>query len=52
MVKHRRLDHNIYISFTGMEIVYLVRKKLVILKQQKTCLNIASFFFIKTLITK
>ena len=38
IVKHRRLDHDIYVSFTRivhLEIVYLVRKKLAIFKQVK-----------------
>ena len=38
MVKHRRLDHDIYNSLTGIsshEIVCLVRKKIAIFKQVK-----------------
>ena len=38
MVKHRKLDYDIYRRFTkiaNLEIVYLVRKKLVIFEQVK-----------------
>ena len=38
MVKHRKLDYDIYRRFTkivNLELVYLVRKKLVIFEQVK-----------------
>ena len=51
MVKHQSLDHDIDNSLTriiSLEVVYLVRKKLLILKQvkkKKKNLKLASFFF-------
>ena len=56
MVKHRKLVHDIYRSFTKIancEIAYLVGKKLEIFKKvKKTCLKCATFSSIKTLMTK
>ena len=51
MVKHQSLDHDIDNSLTriiSLEVVYLVRKKLLILKRIKKTtkyLKLASFFF-------
>ena len=51
MVKHQSLDHDIDNSLTriiSLEVVYLVRKKLLILKRVKKTtkyLKLGSFFF-------
>ena len=56
MVKHRKLDYDIYRSFTkiaNLEIVYLVRKKLVIFEQvkigfQRTLVHYALYHCLET----